>query len=100
MYWLALRARREVTDAAWPGLASGIWFVVRPRAISGGWVGGGSLLEWSLELYTHQTPLPKGLKPIVLLFWMAVLMASTFGKGHIRPPFFGLLPCVVLCLYV
>ena len=23
-YWLALRARREVTDAAWSGLASGI----------------------------------------------------------------------------
>ena len=63
-----------------------------------GW--GGSLLEWSLELYTHQAPLPKGLKPVVLLFWMPVLMASTFGKGHIRPPFFGLFPCVVLCLYV
>ena len=47
---------------------------------------GGSLLEWSLELYMHQTPLPKELRPVVLLFWMPVLMASTFGKGHIRSP--------------
>ena len=39
-YWLALRARRQVTDAAWSGLASGIWCVVHPRAITGGCVGG------------------------------------------------------------
>ena len=84
-YWLALCARREVTDAAWSGLASRIWYVGHPRAITGGCVGG-SLLEWSLELYMHQTPLPKGLRLVVLLFWMPVLMASTFGKGHIRPP--------------
>ena len=37
-FWLALRARREVTDAAWSGLASGIWYVVHPRAITGGCV--------------------------------------------------------------
>ena len=65
-----------------------------------GALGGGSLLEWSPELYMHQTPLPKGLRTVVLLFWMPVLMASTFGKGHIRPPSFGLFPCVVLCLYM
>ena len=99
-YWLALRARREVTDAAWSGLASGISYVVHPRAITGGCVGGESLLEWSPKLYMHQTPLPKGLRPVFLLFWMPVLMASTFGKGHIWPRSFGLFPCVVLCLYV
>ena len=48
-YWLELRATREVTDAAWSGLASGIWYVVHPRAITGGCVGRALCLSGALN---------------------------------------------------
>ena len=110
LYYMAMqvaRSRRAHQSTGWHCVQCGLVEVSERdlvRCASSGhyrrvrW--GRSLLEWSLELYMHQTPLPKGLRPVVLLFWMPVLMALTFGKGHIRPSSFGLFPCVVLCLYV